>query len=110
MKLFKIIKNYFCYCGIEKDEYNAIKKDAYVSNFNVWRSLHVLMSFVFTILFITSLLVPFLKQNFLYGGDDLFHHKHLFVLLCFEETINHRTADDISFDINAFCLWLFHFF
>ena len=34
---FKTIRNYYFYCGIEKDEYNAVKKDAYISNFEVWK-------------------------------------------------------------------------
>ena len=28
MKLLRLLRNYFFYCGIEKDEYNALKKDA----------------------------------------------------------------------------------
>ena len=35
MKILKKIRNYFCYCGVEKDLYRKIKKDAYVSNFQV---------------------------------------------------------------------------
>ena len=31
MKLLKTIRRYYFYCGIEKDEYNELKKDAYVS-------------------------------------------------------------------------------
>ena len=34
VKALHVIRNYILYCGIEKDAYNAIKKDAYVSNFN----------------------------------------------------------------------------
>lgn len=33
---FKKIRNYFCYCGIEKDEFKAIKKSGYISNFKIW--------------------------------------------------------------------------
>ena len=57
------LRNLFCYCGIEKDEYNAIKKDAYVSNFKVWRILHILMAAVFAFLYIGSLLFDLMSAN-----------------------------------------------
>ena len=63
VKLLRIIRNYFFYCGIEKDEYNTLKKDAYVSNFQVWRILHFLMAAVFGILFILSLRYELLSAN-----------------------------------------------
>ena len=63
MKILQIIRNYFFYCGIEKDEYNAIKKDAYVSNFKVWRILHFLMAVAFGALFISSLRYDLMKAN-----------------------------------------------
>ena len=63
MKVLRIIRNYFFYCGIEKDEYNAIKKDAYVSNFEVWRVLHFLMAAGFGVMFIGSLRYGLLKAN-----------------------------------------------
>ncbi|MBO4541140.1 MAG: GGDEF domain-containing protein [Bacilli bacterium] len=63
MKILRILRNYLCYCGIEKEEYNAIKRDAYVSNFRVWRLLHLLMSASFGVLFVASLFAPLLKPN-----------------------------------------------
>ena len=63
MKVLQIVRNYFFYCGIEKDEYNAVKKDAYVSNFEVWRVLHFLMAAVFGALFISSLRYDLMKAN-----------------------------------------------
>ena len=66
MKGLKIICDYFVYCGIGKEEYNAVKKDAYVSNFIIWRTLHVLMVFVFGFLSIGSLLNDLLKVNRLF--------------------------------------------
>ena len=63
MKILRIIRNYVCYCGIEKDEYNAVKKDAYVSNFKIWRTIHCLLTAVFAVLFINSLLDSLLVQN-----------------------------------------------
>ncbi len=54
MGIFRTIRNYICYCGIEKEEYNALKKDAYVSNFRVWRVLHILMAAVFGVLLVAS--------------------------------------------------------
>lgn len=55
MNILKTMRNYYCYCGIEKDKYNAVKRDAYISNYEVWRILHFLMAAVFFLLFIVSL-------------------------------------------------------
>ena len=66
MKVLRSIRNYLCYCGIEKDEYNAIKKDAYVSNFKVWRILHCLITVVFAFMFVNSLFSDLLAQNRLF--------------------------------------------
>ena len=63
MKVLKTLKNYFFYCGIEKDEYNSVKKDAYISNFNVWKLLHFLMTAVFGVLFISSLFSDLMSIN-----------------------------------------------
>lgn len=63
MRILRILRNYFFYCGIEKDEYNALKKDAYVSNFVIWRILHFLMAAIFGALFVSSCLNELLKQN-----------------------------------------------
>ncbi|SEF94753.1 diguanylate cyclase (GGDEF) domain-containing protein [Eubacterium ruminantium] len=63
MKVLRIIRNYFFYCGIEKDEYNAIKKDAYISNFEVWRILHFLMAAVFGVMYIGSLFSDLMKDS-----------------------------------------------
>ena len=66
MKLMKTIRNYYFYCGIERDEYNAVKKDAYISNFEVWKILHFLMAVVFALLYIASLRVGMMGINSLY--------------------------------------------
>ena len=63
MKFLRTQRNFFCYCGIEKDEYKALKKDAYVSNFAVWRVLHCLITGVLAFLFIGSLFVDVLEPN-----------------------------------------------
>ena len=63
MKTLRKIRDYLCYCGISKDEYNAVKKDAYVSNFRVWRILHILISVVFAVLFFNSLFDDLLRTN-----------------------------------------------
>ena len=63
MKVLRLIRNYFFYCGIEKDEYNAIKKDAYVSNFEVWQILHFLMAALFGVTYVISLRYGLLKEN-----------------------------------------------
>ena len=66
MKFLRTLRNYFCYCGIEKEEFNAIKKNAYVSNFAVWRMLHLLMTAVFAFLSVSSLFNEMLKVNRLF--------------------------------------------
>ncbi len=66
MKVFRILRNYFFYCGLEKDDYNALKKDAYISNFIIWRVLHVFMAVIFGGLFATSLISPLLESNRLF--------------------------------------------
>ena len=63
MKVLKSLRNYFLYCGIEKEEYEAIKKDVYVSNFSIWRILHFFMASVFLALFISSLMSKMLRVN-----------------------------------------------
>ena len=63
MKILKKLRNYLCYCGIEKEEYNAVKKDAYVSNFEVWRVLHCLMTVAFAFLYVNSLVVGMMASN-----------------------------------------------
>ena len=63
MNILKKIRNYICYCGIERDEFNAIKKDAYVSNFSVWRLLHFLMVAVFSALFVSSFFSEMMEIN-----------------------------------------------
>ena len=63
MNVFRTIRNYLCYCGIEKSEYNAIKKDAYISNYRVWRILQIVMVIVFGIFFVGSFFAELMKAN-----------------------------------------------
>ena len=63
MKVLRIIRDYLCYCGISKEEYGAVKKEAYISNFKIWRVLHCLMSVIFTFLFVNALFDSLLKTN-----------------------------------------------
>ncbi|MBO4324042.1 MAG: GGDEF domain-containing protein [Lachnospiraceae bacterium] len=63
MQVLRTIRNYCCYCGIEKDEYNAIKKDAYISNFRVWRMLHIFMVGAFGSLYVLSLFKDIMSSN-----------------------------------------------
>ena len=37
------LRDLACYCGLSKEEYRSIKKEAYISNFQVWKHLHVLL-------------------------------------------------------------------
>ena len=65
MKVLRTIRNYLFYCGLEKDEYNAIKKATYTSNFVIWRTLHFFMASVFAALTVSALLNQLLKTNVL---------------------------------------------
>ena len=57
------IRNYFCYCGIEKEQFRQVKKDAYRSNFEMWRILHIVMDVAFGLLFIFSVSNDFAADN-----------------------------------------------
>ena len=63
MRKLRKLCNYFFYCGIEREEYKVVKKDAYVSNFVIWRILHFLMAAAFGILFLTSIFNGMLRKN-----------------------------------------------
>lgn len=63
MNFLKKLRNYLFYCGIERDEYNAIKKDAYISNFVIWKSLHYLMAATFLVLYFISLSTSVVRHN-----------------------------------------------
>lgn len=69
MKMLRTLRNYLLYCGIEKDAYNAVKKDAYVSNYKVWRVLQVFMVAAFGALFIGSFLNELMVSNRLFYGS-----------------------------------------
>ena len=66
MRFLKTAYDYFFYCGAGKDEYNAVKKDAYVSNYKTWRFLHLLMVAAFTIMYLCSLVYDILDSNRLF--------------------------------------------
>lgn len=61
--MLRTIRNYYFYSGIEKDAYNDIKKDAYVSNFEVWKILHFLMAAAFGVMCVISLFNTLVKPN-----------------------------------------------
>ena len=63
MKILRKIRNYFCYCGLEKKEYHDVKKSAYISNFEIWRVLHLMMTLIFLALSIASLFSGFMSVN-----------------------------------------------
>ena len=63
MKGLRTLINYYFYCGIDKEEYNAVKKNAYISNFNVWRILHLFIAIVCGILFTATFFLDPLKIN-----------------------------------------------
>ena len=71
MKFFRKLKNLFCYCGIEKEEYNSLKRHFYISNFEVWKVLHFLMDAAFATAFVISLFDPMMKINSIFYGIGL---------------------------------------
>ena len=98
------LRNLFCYCGIEKDEYNAIKKDAYVSNFKVWRILHILMAAVFAFLYDASRRI---QQPDLFSESDLLGRR--FRLLLYRQArFAYPAVYHLSVDIAAVCVRLFN--
>ena len=66
MRILRIIRDYLFYCGIKRDEYRKLKKDAYISNFEVWRVLHCLMTAVFAMLVVVSLTIKFVSPNMIF--------------------------------------------
>lgn len=66
MKVLRTMWKYFFSCGIDGDEYNALKKDAYISNCVVWKMLHFLMAGAFGALFIGSLFNDMMRSNMVY--------------------------------------------
>ena len=66
MNTLRTIRNYICYCGIEKEEFRVVKKDAYVSNFKIWRILNFFMAAVFGVLFIGSCINDMMQMNRIY--------------------------------------------
>ena len=82
-KVLGKIRDYFCYCGITKEEYDAIKKDVYVSNFVIWRVLHALMTIVFGALFINALISNALRQNLFFYLGLFIYSTVSFVLFLF---------------------------
>lgn len=63
MRILSTVRDYVFYCGIGKEEYRAVKKDAYVSNYSVWRILHCVMVVIFAFLYISSLFNSLLESN-----------------------------------------------
>jgi diguanylate cyclase (GGDEF) domain len=63
MKVLKILRNYLFYCGIEKEEYEAIKKDVRISNYVAWRVFSLLMVAAFAFLYVSSLINDMMSSN-----------------------------------------------
>ena len=59
----KTIHNFLFYCGTDKNEFKAVKKDIYISNYSVWRILLSFTTVVFGILFVLSLVTDLFKIN-----------------------------------------------
>ena len=44
------IRDQFCYCGVSKTEYRSVRTDAFISNFVVWKYLHILLIIAFGVM------------------------------------------------------------
>ena len=105
MNILKTIRRYYFYCGIEKDEYNELKKDAYVSNFEVWRILHFIMAVVFFGLYIASLANGMMSVNrYYYFG--LFVYSVIAIVL-FYILKKDSLAAQLLIYLSMSCLFLF---
>ena len=62
-KVLLKLRDYFCSCGIDEQEYKELKKDAYVSNFLVWKAIHILMATAFGLLALNALSNDMLNRN-----------------------------------------------
>ncbi|MBQ7242739.1 MAG: hypothetical protein IJS52_00825 [Bacilli bacterium] len=126
MKIFRAIRNYLCYCGIEKDDFLSVKKDAYASNFELWRILHVLMDIVFVFLLVASfsnsvaesnrvfyivalvysitatILLFFIKKTSLFG--QILVHASVMMLFVFGSFITSNKPDSPATTFAAFLL------
>ncbi len=51
-KLQEQLKNQLLYCGLSKDDYHKVQRDAYAENFSVWKRLNLLIICVFTVVFL----------------------------------------------------------
>lgn len=63
MNFFRVVRNYLFYCGIDKEDYYAVRKATHVSNFKTWRILNCLMTAAFALLFIDTFLSNALAEN-----------------------------------------------
>ncbi|MCR4608996.1 MAG: GGDEF domain-containing protein [Eubacterium sp.] len=105
MKLLKTIRRYYFYCGIEKDEYNELKKDAYISNFVVWRILHFIMAVVFFSLFIASLANNMMSVNrYYYLGFFIYS---VIAIVLFFVLKKDSLAAQLLIYLSMSCLFLF---
>ena len=105
MNILKTIHNYYFYCGIEKDEYNAVKKDAYISNFEVWKILHFLMAAVFLALYLVSLHYSIMAPNkWLYLTGFLYS---VFAIVCFFLLKKDSIAAQLQIYLSMSFLFLF---
>ena len=46
---------YFLYCGLDKEGYKRVKRDAYIANFEIWKKVNILITLLFGVLFVLSM-------------------------------------------------------
>ena len=61
----KKLLQFFSYCGVSREEYLSVRKDAYVANFQVWKFLHAFMAVIFLISIWTTGRGDFLSADIL---------------------------------------------
>ena len=105
MKVLRTIRNYYFYCGIEKEEYAAVKKAAYVSNYEVWKILHYLMAVVFCFLYYGSYANSLMAMNrWFYLGAFLYS---LLAILFFHRLKKDSLAAQLLIYLSMSVLFLF---
>ena len=77
------LKNLFFYCGLEKEEYNEIKLEAYKSNFRAWKLLHILIFALFFIMTIVNIVLGFSSSTVLLSLLTLIYSGIICVLFFF---------------------------
>ena len=59
-KAIGLLINLFIYCGLPKEEYSLVRKEAYSENFRVWKRLNLLIALFFAII---AAITPVIRES-----------------------------------------------